>query len=155
MKSVNIEKCSKAFDLECSDIAADKSISHRCAIFSLLSDKPSFIKNFLLGEDTLASLAIAKQLGAEIVRDGSYVSITPPSKLTEPDDILDCGNAGTGMRPYAGLLSCIEVTFILTGDKYLRSRPMNRVTVPLRDIGAKIDARENGNLAHLVYVVVH
>jgi len=149
MKSVNIEKCSKAFDLECSDIAADKSISHRCAIFSLLSDKPSFIKNFLLGEDTLASLAIAKQLGAEVVRDGSYVSITPPSKLTEPDDILDCGNAGTGMRLYAGLLSGIEGSFILTGDKYLRSRPMNRVTVPLRDIGAKIDGRENGNLAPL------
>jgi len=149
MKSVNIEKCSKAFDLECSDIAADKSISHRCAIFSLLSDKPSFIKNFLLGEDTLASLAIAKQLGAEVVRDSSYVSITPPSKLTEPDDILDCGNAGTGMRLYAGFLSGIEGSFILTGDKYLRSRPMNRVTVPLRDIGAKIDGRENGNLAPL------
>jgi len=149
MRSVNIEKCSKAFSLECSNIAADKSISHRCAMFALLSDKPSFIKNFLLGEDTLASLSIAKQLGAEVVRDNDYVSITPPTKLTEPDNILDCGNAGTGMRLYAGLLAGIEGSFILTGDKYLRSRPMNRVTVPLRDIGAKIDGRENGNLAPL------
>lgn len=149
MKNVNIERCSKAFDLKCSDIAADKSISHRCAIFSLLSDKPSFIKNFLLGEDTLASLSIAKQLGAEVVRDGSYVSITPPLKLREPDNILDCGNAGTGMRLYAGLLAGIEGSFILTGDKYLRSRPMNRVTIPLRDIGAKVDGREDGNLAPL------
>jgi len=149
MRSINIEKCSKAFSLECSDIAPDKSISHRCAMFSLLSDKPSFIKNFLLGEDTLASLSIAKQLGAEVIRDNAYVSITPPTKLTEPDNILDCGNAGTGMRLYTGLLSGIEGSFILTGDKYLRSRPMNRVTVPLRDIGAKIDGRENGNLAPL------
>jgi len=149
MKSINIEKCSKEFSLECSDIAPDKSISHRCAMFALLSDKPSFIKNFLLGEDTLASLSIAKQLGAEVMRDNGYISITPPVKLTEPSDILNCGNAGTGMRLYAGLLSGIEGSFILTGDKYLRSRPMNRVTIPLRDIGAKIDGREEGNLAPL------
>ena len=149
MKSVTIEKCSKTFSLECSDIAADKSISHRCAMFSLLSDKPSTIKNFLLGEDTLASLSIAEQLGAKVKRDGSSLTITPPTKLTEPSNILDCGNAGTGMRLYAGLLSGIEGSFILTGDKYLRSRPMNRVTVPLREIGAKIDGRESGNLAPL------
>ena len=149
MKSVTIQQCSKAFTLESPTIAPDKSISHRCAMFSLLSDKPSFIKNFLLGEDTLASLSIAKQLGAEVMRENDYVSITPPLKLTEPDNILDCGNAGTGMRLYAGLISGIEGSFILTGDKYLRSRPMNRVTVPLREIGAKIDGRENGNLAPL------
>ena len=149
MKNIGIKKCSKAFSLECSDIAPDKSISHRCAMFSLLSDKPSSIKNFLLGEDTLASLSIAQQLGAEVIREGSSLTITPPAKLTEPDNILDCGNAGTGMRLYAGLLAGIEGSFVLTGDKYLRSRPMNRVTVPLREIGAKIDGRETGNLAPL------
>jgi 3-phosphoshikimate 1-carboxyvinyltransferase len=149
MRSITISQHSKAFTLECSTIAPDKSISHRCAMFSLLSNETSHIKNFLLGEDTLSSLSIAKQLGAIIVRNGGDVTITPPTKLTEPDDILDCGNAGTGMRLYAGLLSGIEGSFVLTGDKYLRSRPMNRVTLPLRDIGAKIDGRENGNLAPL------
>jgi len=149
MKSINIQQCSKAFNLECLDIAPDKSISHRCAMFSLLSNQTSTIKNFLLGEDTLSSLSIAEQLGATVLRDGSNITITPPKKLTEPNDILDCGNAGTGIRLYAGLLSGIEGSFILTGDKYLRSRPMNRVTTPLRDIGAKIDGRENGNLAPL------
>jgi len=149
MKSVTIQPHSKSFTLECFSIAPDKSISHRCAIFSLLSDKPSYIKNFLLGEDTLFSLAIAEQLGAKIQRDGSDIIITPPSTLSEPNDVLDCGNAGTGMRLYAGLLSGIDGAFVLTGDKYLRARPMNRVAVPLRDIGAKIDGRENGNLAPL------
>jgi 3-phosphoshikimate 1-carboxyvinyltransferase len=118
-------------------------------MFSLLSDKPSKIKNFLLGEDTLASLSIAQQLGAVVERDGANITITPPQKLTEPDNILDCGNAGTGMRLYAGLLAGIEGSFILTGDKYLRGRPMRRITDPLRAIGAKIDGRENGNLAPL------
>jgi len=149
MRTISIQKHSKPFNLECSDIAPDKSISHRCAMFSLLSDETSTIKNFLLGEDTLSSLSIAEQLGATVLRNGSDITIAPPKKLSEPDNILDCGNAGTGMRLYAGLLAGIEGSFILTGDKYLRSRPMNRVAIPLRDIGAKIDGREDGNLAPL------
>ena len=149
MITTTIHEQTEGFTLVCSDIAPDKSISHRCAMFSLLSNKTSYIKNFLLGEDTLSSLSIAEQLGATVVRDKTDVTITPPQKLSEPFDILDCGNAGTGMRLYAGLLSGIKGSFILTGDKYLRSRPMNRVAIPLRDIGAKIDGRENGNLAPL------
>lgn len=149
MKSVTVSPRENPFQLSCEDIAPDKSISHRCAMFSLLSDRPSKIKNFLLGEDTLASLSIAGQLGASIKREGSSIEIIPPETLTEPDDILDCGNAGTGMRLYAGLLSGIKGSFILTGDKYLRARPMKRVTDPLRAIGAKIDGRKEGNLAPL------
>jgi 3-phosphoshikimate 1-carboxyvinyltransferase len=149
MRTVTIHPQEHGFELTCETIAADKSISHRCAMFALLSSNPSSIQNFLLGEDTLASLSIAEQLGAEVVREGSSVTIIPPLKLKEPENILDCGNAGTGMRLYAGLLAGIEGSFILTGDHYLRSRPMNRVTLPLRDIGAKIDGREQGNLAPL------
>ena len=149
MKNINILPHTHAFNLECETIAPDKSISHRCAMFSLLSNKPSKVKNFLLGEDTLASLSIAEQLGATIYRDGSSVEIIPPEKLTEPSDILDCGNAGTGMRLYSGLLAGVEGSFILTGDKYLRARPMKRVANPLRSVGAKIDGREDGNLAPL------
>ncbi len=148
-KKLFVEKLTKPFDIVINNIASDKSISHRCAMFSLLSDKPSTIKNYLRGEDTMDSLKIAQKLGAIIEDDGKIIKITPPVKLTEPDDILDCGNAGTGMRLYAGLLSGIEGSFILTGDKYLRSRPMKRVAKPLRDIGAKIDGREEGNKAPL------
>jgi 3-phosphoshikimate 1-carboxyvinyltransferase len=149
MRIAKILKHSKPFSLECDSIAPDKSISHRCAMFSLLCNRPSTIKNFLLGEDTLASLSIAQQLGAKVERNKADIVITPPKKLKEPDNILDCGNAGTGMRLYAGLLAGIEGSFILTGDKYLRGRPMKRVTDPLRAIGAKIDGRDNGNLAPL------
>jgi len=138
-----------SFTLECDSIAADKSISHRCAMFSLLSEGPSKIKNYLLGEDTLNSLQIAEQLGAIVQRDGSSVVITPPKELGEPNDVLDCGNAGTGMRLFCGLLAGIKGSFVLTGDKYLLNRPMNRVVKPLREIGAVIDGRENGNLAPL------
>lgn len=149
MKSLSISPLEKSFDIVIDTIASDKSISHRCAMFSLFSNKPSVIKNFLRGEDTMDSLKIAQKLGAKIDDDGTTITITPPEKLTEPDDILDCGNAGTGMRLYAGLLAGIEGSFVLTGDKYLRNRPMKRVANPLRDIGAKIDGREDGNKAPL------
>ena len=149
MEKLSISKLVKPFNVVIDDIASDKSISHRCAMFSLFSDKPSTIKNFLRGEDTMDSLRIAQKLGAVVEDDGEIIKITPPESLSEPDDILDCGNAGTGMRLYAGLLSGIEGSFVLTGDKYLRNRPMKRVADPLRDVGAKIDGRENGNKAPL------
>jgi 3-phosphoshikimate 1-carboxyvinyltransferase len=144
-----VKKLKQRFDLEIDNIATDKSISHRCAIFSLLSDKPSIIKNYLRGEDTMNSLKIAELLGAKIEDNGEFIKITPPKKLKEPFEILDCGNSGTAIRIYSGLLAGIDGFFVLTGDKYLRKRPMKRVSNPLRDIGAKIDGRENGNLAPL------
>lgn len=149
IKNLKVEKLNRPFEVVIENIASDKSISHRCAMFSLLSDKPSYIKNFLRGEDTMDSLKIAGLLGATIEDDGETIKITPPSEIKEPSDILDCGNAGTGMRLYAGLLAGIDGSFVLTGDKYLRSRPMKRVAEPLRSIGAKIDGRENGNKAPL------
>jgi len=149
MQKLDITPLNKAFNITINNIASDKSISHRCAMFSLFSNQPSIIKNYLRGEDTMDSLRIAQKLGATIEDNGEIIKITPPETFNEPDDILDCGNAGTGMRLYAGLLSGIEGSFILTGDKYLRSRPMKRVADPLRDIGASIDGREHGNKAPL------
>lgn len=135
------------FDFKTDKIASDKSISHRCAIFSLLSDKPSTIKNFLEAEDTLCTLSITQSLGADVRREGEALVITPPSKLKEPATVLDCGNSGTAIRLLMGFLSAIDGFFVLHGDKYLASRPMKRVASPLRDIGAKIDGRDDGNLA--------
>lgn len=142
-------KAAKAFDIAIFDIATDKSISHRCAMFSLLSDKPSTIKNFLKAEDTLNSLGIAIALGAKAEWNGDMLTITPPEKLSEPDDVLDCGNSGTTIRLMSGFLSSLDGFFVLTGDKYLRRRPMKRVAEPLRNVGAKIDGRDGGNLAPL------
>ena len=149
MEKFSIKKLDKAFNIEIDSIASDKSISHRCAMFSLFSDKTSYIKNFLTAEDTLNTLSIVEQLGATIKRDGSSVEITPTSKLSEPNDVLDCGNSGTAMRLFCGLLASVDGAFTLVGDKYLMNRPMKRVANPLRSIGANIDGREEGNKAPL------
>jgi len=128
-------------------VDADKSISHRCAIFSLLSSGENRIKNFLKAEDTLNSLEIAKKLGAKVKEENEEIIIAPPEEIKEPDDVLYCGNSGTTIRIYMGLLSSNDGFFVLTGDEYLRKRPMKRVSEPLRNIGAIIDGRDNGNLA--------
>lgn len=138
----------KSFSLKLDSIAPDKSISHRCAMFAMLASGTSEIKNFLRAEDTLNSLEIVKNLGAKIEDDGESIKISS-SGIKESFEILDCGNSGTGIRLFCGLLSSANGHFVLTGDKYLRIRPMKRVTEPLREIGAIIDGRDESNLAPL------
>lgn len=138
----------RSFAFKSDAIAPDKSISHRCAMFSVLAEGESRIENFLRAEDTLNTLKIVGHLGAEIHDDGSVITISS-NGIKESSEILDCGNSGTGMRLFCGLLSSAEGHFILTGDEYLKRRPMKRVTQPLRSIGAKLDGRNNGDLAPL------
>ena len=147
MKSVKIFQAN-SFDFKTDKIASDKSISHRCVMFAMLAQGESKIRNFLRAEDTLNSLEIVKNLGANVEDDGELISISS-SGIKESENILDCGNSGTGIRLFCGLLSSAEGHFVLTGDEYLRRRPMKRVTAPLRSIGAKLDGRNDGDLAPL------
>ncbi|MDA3908339.1 MAG: 3-phosphoshikimate 1-carboxyvinyltransferase [Sulfurimonas sp.] len=147
MSAVKVSKANK-FSLKLESIAPDKSISHRSAMFAMLASGTSEITNFLRAEDTLNSLEIVKNLGAKVEDDGVTIKISSDG-IKEPFEILDCGNSGTGMRLFCGLLSSANGHFVLTGDKYLRKRPMKRVTNPLREIGAVIDGREDSNLAPL------
>ncbi|WP_299547658.1 3-phosphoshikimate 1-carboxyvinyltransferase [uncultured Helicobacter sp.] len=140
----------QSFWLDTDKIAPDKSISHRCAMFALLSDKPSFVRNYLEGEDTLDTLEIAKKLGLSVEKRDGGLLLTPPESIQEPDTILYCGNAGTAMRLYLGLLSAQNGIFILSGDSYLNKRPMKRVVEPLRSIGVEILGRSDGDFAPLV-----
>ncbi|SFV67965.1 5-Enolpyruvylshikimate-3-phosphate synthase [hydrothermal vent metagenome] len=137
-----------SFSLNISEIAPDKSISHRSVMFAMLANGESVIENFLRAEDTMNSLEIVKNLGAKVEDDGKIITISSDG-IQESFEVLDCGNSGTGMRLFCGLLSSANGHFILTGDKYLRSRPMKRVTNPLLSIGAKLDGRNEGDLAPL------
>ncbi|MDD7346295.1 3-phosphoshikimate 1-carboxyvinyltransferase [uncultured Helicobacter sp.] len=150
MRITKIDKA-QTFSSAINTIAADKSISHRCAIFSLLCDGVCEVENYLLGEDTLHTLKIAFQLGLEVEHISSTCMrfIPPKDGIVEPSDVLDCGNAGTGMRLYAGLLAGVQGYFVLSGDMYLNKRPMKRIIEPLTNIGAKIYGRCHNSLAPL------
>lgn len=161
MNSIVLSPKKSSINASIENVASDKSISHRSIIFAFLSDKESIIKNFLPGEDTLNTLKIAMQLGMHLkvndkpinineinkIKANDTLKISAKSGILEPDDVLDCGNAGTAIRLYMGLLSGVKGYFVLNGDKYLRIRPMARVIEPLNKIGANISARKNNSLA--------
>ncbi|MGL2584425.1 3-phosphoshikimate 1-carboxyvinyltransferase [Helicobacter pylori] len=133
--------------------ASDKSLSHRAVIFSLLAQKPCFVRNFLMGEDCLSSLEIAQNLGAKVENTAkNSFKITPPKTIKEPSKILNCNNSGTTMRLYSGLLSAQKGLFVLSGDNSLNARPMKRIIDPLKAFGARILGREDNHFAPLAIV---
>ncbi|MGH1600980.1 3-phosphoshikimate 1-carboxyvinyltransferase [Campylobacter majalis] len=146
---MKIKAINEPIKAEISNIASDKSISHRSAIFSLLSDKPSRVRNYLRAEDTLNTLKIVQNLGADVIDNGDEILIMPPNKITEPKVVLECGNSGTAMRIFMGLLAAQDGFFVLSGDEYLNKRPMARVAKPLIEVGAKIDGTSKGDKAPL------
>jgi len=121
-------------------VPGDKSISHRAAILASVASGPSEFSNFSPSLDCLSTLTCLEALGVEIQKDGNRVSISGKGfgSFRAPTEPLFCGNSGTTMRLLSGLLagSNFEVTF--DGDASLRSRPMDRVLVPLSQMGLKI-----------------
>src|SRR5262245_21262607 len=107
------------------------------------------IEGLLEGEDVLRTAAAMRALGASAEREGNgrwRVRGRGIGGLSEPTDVLDLGNAGTGARLLMGVLATHRMTAFLTGDASLRSRPMARVAQPLQQIGARIVARDGCRL---------
>lgn len=130
-------------------VPGDKSISHRALMFGALAVGETVVEGLLEGEDVLRTADAMRQLGAEITRapDGRWhLHGRGVGGLTEPEDVLDMGNSGTGARLLMGLLATHPFTAVLTGDASLRKRPMARVTDPLSGFGARFTGRSGGRL---------
>ena len=85
---MKISPLKQGFDKELEFIAADKSISHRFGIFSMLCEKECFAKNYLLAEDTLNTLKIITLLGASVQRNADEVRIKAPKSINSPNPAL-------------------------------------------------------------------
>jgi len=129
----------------------DKSITHRALILGALAQGHTRITGYSQGEDCLNTLGVIRELGIEVqdIPEGLDVIGKGLWGLTEPTNVLDCGNSGTGLRLLAGVLAGQKFFSVLTGDASLRSRPMGRVVKPLRQMGATISGRRGGDLAPL------
>ena len=128
-------------------VPGDKSISHRAIMLGALAEGVTRISGFLEGEDTRATARVFEQLGVRIERPGFGECIVHGvglHGLRGSDRVLDCGNAGTGMRLLAGVLAGQPFDSVLTGDVSLSKRPMRRVTEPLASMGARIDTGADG-----------
>src|SRR5690606_12526920 len=128
-------------------VPGDKSISHRAVMLAALADGVSRIDGFLEGADTRATAAIFARMGVRIESPSTSCRIVHGvgvDGLRAPSGLLDCGNAGTGMRLLSGLLAAQPFDSLLAGDESLSRRPMNRVIEPLTRMGARIEAEDGG-----------
>lgn len=133
-------------------VPGDKSISHRSLIMGALSVGETTVSGLLEGDDVLRTAACMRALGAKVERRETGKTATwhvwgrGVGGLTEPTDVLDMGNSGTGARLIAGLLSAYPFFSVMTGDASLRGRPMDRIIKPLSQTGAMFQSRAGGKL---------
>ncbi|MGI6588347.1 MAG: 3-phosphoshikimate 1-carboxyvinyltransferase [Peptococcia bacterium] len=136
-------------------VPGDKSISHRAIILGALAEGTTEIEGSLVSSDCLRTRRCINSLGVSIKnaknkdRGKIYVEGHGLRGLQESDEILNVGNSGTTMRLLCGVLAGQPFTSFLTGDTSLCQRPMERVVVPLRKMGAQIMGRQGGTLAPL------
>lgn len=127
-------------------IPGDKSISHRSVMFGAIAKGKTTITNFLMGEDCLSTISCFQKLGVPIHHSEGKVVVEGNGLdgLIEPKEVLDVGNSGTTIRLLSGILAGRNFHSTLVGDSSIGKRPMTRVVNPLREMGAKIDGRNNG-----------
>lgn len=123
----------------------DKSISQRAAIFSLLHEGVSIIRNYSTAQDPQSALACVKAMGANVTVHEDSISIkgTGRAGIKAPKEDLDCGNSGTAMRLLAGIIVGSGKQIRMCGDVSLSSRTMTRIIDPLEEMGAHILARNS------------
>ena len=130
-------------------VPGDKSISHRSLILGALAVGETKISGLLEGEDVLDTAQAMRTFGAKVTDHGEgnwSVFGVGVGGFAEPDQVIDCGNSGTGVRLIMGAMATCPITATFTGDASLNSRPMARVTDPLALFGAQTVGRTRGRL---------
>ena len=132
-------------------VPGDKSISHRSIIFGSLAKGVTTVRDILRGEDVLSTMQVFRDLGVQIEDDGNLVKIHGVGfeGLQAPKNKLDMGNSGTSIRLISGVLAGQDFEAEMFGDDSLSKRPMDRVTIPLRQMGVEISGRTERDLPPL------
>ena len=129
------------------EIPGDKSISHRCIILGAIANGDTRLSRFLMSSDCLNTIKAFRQMGvlidipdpgSVIIRGVGLYGLKPPSSP------IDAGNSGTTARLLAGLLSGQNFSSVITGDESLQKRPMDRIIIPLKKMGADINTNTCG-----------
>lgn len=132
-------------------VPGDKSISHRSIMFGSIAKGVTKVYDILRGEDVLSTMQVFRDLGVTILDDGKVVEIHGVGfdGLKAPKNSLDMGNSGTSIRLISGLLAGQDFEVEMFGDDSLSKRPMDRITIPLRQMGADISGRTERDLPPL------
>ena len=129
-------------------VPGDKSISHRALMIGASAVGETRITGLLEADDVLRTADALRAVGAGIEKteDGWNVNGVGVGGFVSPEDVIDLGNSGTAARLLLGLMATQDIRVHVTGDASLRSRPMDRVIIPLSQMGAVFDARDGGRM---------
>lgn len=130
-------------------VPGDKSISHRSLILGAMAVGETRVTGLLEGQDVLDTGRAMEAFGAEVINHGGgewSVHGVGVGGFAEPENVIDCGNSGTGVRLIMGAMATCPITVTFTGDESLNGRPMGRVTDPLALFGTQSVGREGGRL---------
>jgi 3-phosphoshikimate 1-carboxyvinyltransferase len=131
----------------CARVPGDKSISHRALILGALAAGMTEIEGLLEGQDVLNTAKAMAAFGAGVERLGEgRWRLAGRGGFSEPADVIDCGNSGTGVRLIMGAAAGFDLAATFTGDQSLRGRPMNRIIRPLSAMGAQVLGHSGGKL---------
>lgn len=132
-------------------VPGDKSISHRAIMFGSMASGTTTVKGFLMGDDCLSTISCFQKLGVKIDISDEVVTIQSEGEDSwkEPSEVLDTGNSGTTTRLMLGLLAGTSFHSVLAGDESIAKRPMKRIINPLREMGADIRGRMDGQYTPL------
>lgn len=132
-------------------VPGDKSISHRSIMFGSLAKGKTTVRDILRGEDVLSTMQVFRDLGVDIQDNGELVTITGVGfdGLKAPKNKLNMGNSGTSIRLISGVLAGQDFTVEMFGDDSLSKRPMDRVTIPLRQMGVEVSGQTERDLPPL------
>ncbi len=132
-------------------VPGDKSISHRSIMFGSLAKGKTTVRDILRGEDVLSTMQVFRDLGVTIEDDGQVITIHGVGfdGLRAPKNKLDMGNSGTSIRLISGVLAGQDFEVEMFGDDSLSKRPMDRVTVPLSQMGVTVSGVTDRHLPPL------
>lgn len=117
-----------------------KSITNRALLASALSKGKSIIKNALDSDDTAVMIAALRNLGIKIKKSKNTLLVSGGT-LKRFKKTIHCGNSGTTIRFLASVLASQPFESALTGDKRMRSRPIQDLTDALNQLGAKVTTK--------------
>ena len=126
-------------------VPGDKSISHRALILGALAEGTTKISHLLDSADVHSTWSCLEALGVTIQKHDHQIWVLGKglNSLQKSLQNLDCGNSGTTMRLFMGLLAGQPFDSILIGDPSLSKRPMRRVSEPLGLMGAEIKLQDS------------
>ncbi len=118
---------------------ASKSIFQRACAAALLTPGSTRILNAGSSNDDRSALALAQQLGLNIISEnGSDLEVRGPDTISPADNVLHCGESGLCTRLFTPIAALSSLPLTITGSGSLLRRPLPDLMAALQTAGVTV-----------------